>query len=182
MTEIKVYYTESGEDSDLLLRRAASLYTGLDAAEFVTFRERGRKPVFVLHPKLHASVSHSGGVWAAAFSDTRPVGMDIQERMEVRRYESIARRYYHPKEADAVLSSADPMAEFCHIWCRKEAAVKQSGRGIDGSFAKFDSTENPAEVFGKRLVLTEFEIPSHPEMFGIVAFPGEITVTPVFME
>ena len=79
MTEITVYYRPMGEErSEVLLRLAASRFTGIPPGEFEILREPGKKPLFLRPPDLYASVSHSGGVWAAAFSREFPVGLDIQ--------------------------------------------------------------------------------------------------------
>ena len=168
---IDVYYlNQGGLSSDLLLRCAAARFTGLDPAEFETVRKYGKKPFFRIHPEIHASVSHSGGIWAAALTREGPVGLDIQLLRISPRRESIARRYFHPEEAAAVSSSPDPDAAFSRIWCRKEAAVKLSGRGIDGDFSSFDTTApEPISVFGSPLYLRDFRLPGREDIFACAA-------------
>ena len=175
MKEIAVYWLKQGAlSSELLLRSAASRFTGQDPLEFETAREFGRKPYFIRYPELSASVSHSGGIWAAALTFEGPVGLDIQLPVRSPRRDAIARRYFHPKEAEAVFASSDPDAVFSRIWCRKEASVKLSGRGIDGAFHTFDVTEpDPVAVFGDPLYLTDFTLP--PEAGSVpacLAFPA----------
>ena len=172
MNVIDVFYLlQGGLPSDLLLRRAASRFTGLDSAEYGTVREYGKKPFFRTHPELHASVSHSGGYWAAALTFDGPVGLDIQLRRVSPRRGCIAERYFHPREAEAVLASPDPDAAFSRIWCRKEAAVKLSGRGIDGEFSSFDAAgPDPVSVFGSPLFLTDFRLPGADGLFACAAF------------
>ena len=160
-----IYFTVSDEASGALLRRAASRFTGLDPAVFDTRREKGKKPAFVRFPALFFSVSHSGGVWAAAFSRGCPVGLDIQKTVVPGHSDGIARRYFHPNEREAYLRADDRTAAFLRIWSRKEAAVKVSGRGIDGAFSSFDATGDEADVFGKRLYLADFSLPGHPSLF-----------------
>ena len=180
MTELTIYYTEqAGRASDSLLREAAARYTGWDPAECETVREPWKKPVFARHPELCASVSHSGGVWAAAFAWDTGVGLDIQEPVAVRRMAGIARRFYHLAEREAWEHADDPAAEFVRIWCRKEAAAKQSGRGIDGSFALFDTTEEPSAVFGETLFLRDFTLPDFPALFCAAAYPEPFEVRAV---
>lgn len=171
MTVIDVFWlSQGGVSSDLLLRRAAARFTGLDQAEFETVRGYGKKPFFRPHPEIHASVSHSGGIWAAALTREGPVGLDIQLLRVSPRRDSIARRYFHPKEAAAVFSSPDPDAAFSRIWCRKEAAVKLSGRGIDGDFSSFDTTApEPVSVFGSPLYLRDFRLPEREDVFACAA-------------
>lgn len=172
MTEIIVFWTAQGSrSSDFLLRTAASCFTGLDPLEFETMREFGKKPVFARHPEIFASVSHSGGIWAAALTSTGPVGLDIQLPVRSPRRDAIARRFFHPKEAEAVLSSSDPDEAFSRIWCRKEAAVKLSGRGIDRGFSSFDTTgPDPVSVFGAPLFLKDFRLPGGDGMLACAAF------------
>ena len=177
MTEITVYYTvQAGRASDLLLREAAARFTGLDAAAFTTVREPGKRPVFAVHPEIRVSVSHSGGIWAAALSRETDVGLDIQELVAVRRMAGIARRFYHPAEREVWERADDPAAMFVRLWCRKEAAVKQTGRGIDGSFALFDATRDICEVFGETLILTDFCLPDFPALFCAAAYPEAFEV------
>lgn len=178
MTVIDVYYLSQGKfPSDFLLRCAAARFAGLDPAEFETVREYGKKPYFRTHPEIHASVSHSGGIWAAALTRDGPVGLDIQLLRVSPRRESIAGRYFHPNEAAAVSSSPDPDGTFSRIWCRKEAAVKLSGRGIDGEFSSFDTTApEPVSVFGSPLVLLDFRLPGREDIFACVAHEASFTL------
>lgn len=100
-------------------------------------RERG-KPYFPNLQGLHFSVSHSGEVFACAFSDA-PVGIDIQEKKpregEADRCRNVAKRFFHPDEIDAL--DADTVRAFYAIWTAKEAYVKLTGQGIDGDFREF---------------------------------------------
>lgn len=127
------------EDSHTLLRRAASLLTGLDESEFHTAKADQGKPYFVSHPELHFSVSHSGDFWICVFAADE-IGCDIQLHTEPRRADAIVRRYFHPNEQAAYHASDDGLTAFHRIWCRKEAAVKRTGHGIDRTFAETDTT------------------------------------------
>ena len=173
---IDVYYlSQGGFSSDFLLRYAAARFTGLDPEQFETVREYGKKPYFRTHPDLYASVSHSGGIWAAALTRDGPVGLDIQLLRRSPRRESIAGRYFHPNEAAA--RAPDPDAAFSRIWCRKEAAVKLSGRGIDGDFSSFDTTaEGAVSVFGSPLVLRDFRLPGREDLFACAAHEAPFTL------
>ena len=172
MTAVDVYYLpQKNRPSDLLLRTAASRFTGLAPEEFDTVREYGKKPTFRIHPELFASVSHSDGVWACALTYEGPVGLDIQLKRCMPRRDGIARRYFHPDEAEAVRSAGDPDAAFSRIWCRKEASVKLSGRGIDGEFASFNTASpDPVTVFGSPLYLTDFSLPGYADLYASAAF------------
>ena len=187
MEKVTVCYREQGGASSReLLRMAASRFTGLGEDQFATVPlplptdgdadagegKRYRKPIFLLHPELYASVSHSGGVWACALTYGGPVGLDVQILTHPGRLEGIVRRFFHPEEAEAVLSvpDGDRAAAFTRMWCRKEAAVKQSGRGIDGQFARFSAVPSPADVLGQELYFTDFDLPGFPEIFCCAAY------------
>ena len=173
MTEVTVYYTASSLSSETLLRRAAARFAEVGEDSVDVLREPGEKPVILSPKSVHASVSHSGGVWAAAFSRDCALGLDLQKIVDVRRREGILRRYFHPDEGDYVRLSDNPARAFCEVWSRKEAAVKQSGRGIDGEFASFSSVPDVAAVFGCRLRLLPVSIPERPDLVGALAVPAE---------
>lgn len=127
------------KDSHTLLRCAASLLTGLDPSEFETEKAPQGKPYFTRHPELYFSVSHSGEWWIAAFA-SREIGCDIQQHTEPKRMDAIVRRYFHPAEQAMYDAAEDRLTVFHRIWCRKEAAVKRTGHGIDRTFAETDTT------------------------------------------
>ncbi len=190
MKTVTVFHTASGESSDALLRRAAALFTApcADAsgpALFDTVREPGKKPFFARCPELFFSVSHSGGVWAAAFSRDFPVGLDIQKIVTVRSMEGILRRFFHPAEREAVLAAPDPdrPRAFCRMWSRKEAAVKLSGRGIDNGFSAFDASDIalPVPVFGETVFLTDFSLPGRGELVCALAAPVQTRIETVLL-
>ena len=105
---------------------------------FEIVRHEAGKPFFTNLPDLHFSVSHSGEIFACAFSDT-PVGIDIQEYKnrpdESERCKKIANRFFHPDEIDAL--DADTVSAFYAIWTAKEAYVKLTGEGITSDFSSF---------------------------------------------
>ncbi len=190
MKKLTVYWTEqNGRSSDDLLRKTAARFAGLPPGECETVRAHGKKPVFRFHPELYASVSHSGGIWACALTTDGPVGLDLQLRTGPKRMEQIARRYFHPAEAAAVFAADDPAEEFTRIWCRKEAAAKQSGRGIDALFGSFCTVraanegatgpDGPFDILGTELCLTEFRLPGIPDLYCCTAapFPHEVEAT-----
>ena len=171
--------------SDEMLRLAASLFAGIPAEELETVREPGKKPFFRDHPEIFSSVSHSGGVWACALARNGPVGLDIQVRTVPRARERIMDKYFRPEERAYVRACADPDGAFSRLWCRKEAAVKMSGRGIDALFADYSAVtegESPIDAFPSppmtlrdtpdgTLFLTEFALPAFPNLFASLVLP-----------
>ena len=134
------------EDSHTLLRRAASRLTGLPEEEFITEKAPLGKPFFPRCRSLHFSVSHSGDLWLCAFASLR-IGCDVQLHTEPRRPDAIAERYFHPNEQEVYRNAEDKLTVFHRIWCRKEAAVKRTGHGIDRTFALTDTTVPDCGVY-----------------------------------
>jgi len=112
------------------IRRAAAIYTGLDAREFVISQTPSGKPILE-NSDLHFNLSHSGGEVVAAFS-AAPVGLDIESPGRSRDFAGIARRFFSPEEA-AQISTEDG---FLRIWTAKEAMLKLAGTGLAGGLAE----------------------------------------------
>ena len=130
--------TESTDAAVLSLAREYCALSGLPEGDFTLARTERGKPYFPNYPSVLFSVSHSGGIFACAFSG-EPVGVDIQEYKnrpdEAERCRKIAARFFHRDEIDAL--DADTVSAFYNIWTAKEAYVKLTGQGIDGDFAEF---------------------------------------------
>lgn len=142
---IPIYLTAHTAPSHTLLARAAALSTGLPEADFGALHTLpGGKPVFSRHPALQFSLSHSGDLWACAFSDA-PVGLDIQKIVE-KPVERLSRRWFHP--AETAYLEAHGFSRFFEVWCAKESVVKYLGTGIDGSFQKFAAADENGLLAG----------------------------------
>ena len=79
---------------------------------------------------LHTSLSHSGDMIAAAISDGRPVGVDIQQLVPGLDVAGLSARFFPPDEASYVAAGRDASVcsdRFAHLWARKEAVVKAVG-------------------------------------------------------
>ena len=138
---VYLFLTEKNDSTDAAVLRLAREYcalTGTAEGDFTVARRERGKPYFPNYPSLHFSVSHSGDIFACAFSD-EPIGLDVQEYKhrpdEAERCRKIAARFFHRDEIDAL--DADTVSAFYNIWTAKEAYVKLTGQGIDGDFAEF---------------------------------------------
>lgn len=109
------------------IRRAASLYTGIPPRDLQILPGTNGKPFFQ-NGGIHFNLSHSGSAVVAAFSRF-PVGIDVESRGRCRDFEGIARRYFHPSEADLV-SKSNNEEQFLRLWTGKEAMLKLSGEGL----------------------------------------------------
>ncbi len=133
--------TTSGEElSHELARDAVINYCsqkGIDFDDKVnrwSEAEKG-KPYFADLP-VHFNVSHSGMLWVCMVGDA-PCGIDIQvgQQMNVRKYDSIIRRYYTQNEQD--FCDRYGTEGFFRIWAHREAFGKYTGEGFYGKMPDF---------------------------------------------
>jgi len=137
------------------IRRAAAIYTGLDPSELMVSTSAAGKPYFE-NADLHFNVSHSGGVVVAAFSGS-PVGIDIEVPGRCRDVVEIARRFFHPDEAERC-SCED---EFLRLWTAKEAMLKLAGTGLSGGIADArPGVDGRGEVGGRGVWIQRFRVGS----------------------
>jgi len=75
------------------------------------------------------NLSHGGSVILLAFTDSAPVGVDIEPETAGGAWREVSPRL-HPLERAELASAADPTATFLKIWTRKEAVAKAVGSGL----------------------------------------------------
>jgi 4'-phosphopantetheinyl transferase len=80
------------------------------------------------------NLAHSGGTALFAFGMEREVGVDVELLRAGVDEAAIAKRYFHPQEAEALLALPDSerRPEFFRLWTRKEAYLKAGGEGMSG--------------------------------------------------
>ncbi len=116
----------------------------LPSGDTLTISRSSRgKPFLPTLPGWHISVTHSGKWFICAFSQMQ-IGIDLQEhsllpgetgQQALDRYLKIARRFFHPMEADYVALA--PQDNFFPVWTAKESFVKYTGQGMDADFDAF---------------------------------------------
>lgn len=113
-------------DAYALLSYAVQQMYSLDNLPTIRRNEHG-KPFFADHPQLHFNLSHSGTFALCALDDS-PVGVDI----EVIRphHPRLAERICSPTELAWVTAQPDSHRALLSLWTKKEARVKQDGRGL----------------------------------------------------
>lgn len=120
----------------LLLRAGLALWgVGADDAD-IGIDEQG-KPWCRTRPDVHFSLSHSGGMVLGIFSDTGPVGADI-ERERACAPRGVAERFFHPDEVCFLHALPDETQQrdaFMRMWTLKESYAKATGLGIAGTLA-----------------------------------------------
>ncbi|MCD7982165.1 MAG: 4'-phosphopantetheinyl transferase superfamily protein [Clostridiales bacterium] len=125
----KIYYCkwDRAVASHELLRQAVSRYLGREPEAFtVCQRKEHGKPFVKELPEVHFSISHSGGFWVCALSDTE-VGLDLQICYQGDS-EKLAHRFFHPSEVAWLEEHG--FKEFSWMWACKESYVKYTGVGL----------------------------------------------------
>jgi 4'-phosphopantetheinyl transferase len=88
---------------------------------------------------LHFNLSHSDDLALILVAKGCEIGIDVEQVRDVSRLEHIARRFFHPAEAAAVLATdaAARNEAFLRCWTAKEAVLKAYGTGIADSLDAF---------------------------------------------
>ena len=100
---------------------------GLNVPEIAT-EPRG-KPYFVNSP-VHFSISHTKRRVFCALSD-RPIGIDAEEADRQINLQ-LAEKILSPAEYGRYLQADDRRTALLRLWVLKEAAAKQTGKGLCG--------------------------------------------------
>jgi 4'-phosphopantetheinyl transferase len=124
------------------LRRLLGEYLHVEPTSIeLTFDENQKPHLASQHATadLHFNVSHSGDLAVIGFALGCEVGIDVEQLRDVGHLEQIARRFFHPSETNAVLSTAESARNlaFLRCWTGKEAILKALGTGIVGNLAGF---------------------------------------------
>ncbi len=116
---------------------------GLRERQMVTAQGRYGKPYFPERPDIRFSLSHSGQMAMAVFSDTE-TGCDIQQMKEPN--EKLARRFFCREETDWLLaaeSETERKIRFYRLWTLKESYLKATGEGLHLAMDSFCFSMDP---------------------------------------
>jgi 4'-phosphopantetheinyl transferase len=89
------------------------------------------RPYFSKLPQIHLSLSHSGLIAAAVFSDSSKVGIDVEEIRAVSFEElQISHQYFSKDESDFLggLSGTEQELEFYRLWTKYESQYKYNSQ------------------------------------------------------
>ncbi|MFT4247282.1 MAG: 4'-phosphopantetheinyl transferase superfamily protein, partial [Pseudomonas sp.] len=93
---------------------------------------RGRP--WLLPPLAHVGTgwSHSGGQLLVGLGERMRLGVDLERQRPRPRMREVARRFFHPQEADWLDALEDTALSewFFRLWCAKEALLKAHGHGL----------------------------------------------------
>jgi phosphopantetheine--protein transferase-like protein len=86
---------------------------------------------YLTESNFHVSISHTNNLGALQVSETKKVGIDIQEYSPV--VNRIKTKFCNPKELDYISTlNPEEQEDFLHkTWCAKEACFKYFGENVD---------------------------------------------------
>ena len=105
------------------------------------------KPELAGDNSLRFNLSHSGDLAIVGLAKASPVGVDVERIRPVHEVEGVARRFFRPEEADAVLArnGRERIRAFFRIWTRKESLLKLTGEGLHRPLNTLLSTDLETE-------------------------------------
>lgn len=92
------------------------------------------------------NIAHTKDYFALALTQNALIGIDIESTNKHTDILGIAKRFFHPEEYQALLTTADPQDLFFRIWTQKEAFVKAIGKGLSFGLEKFCVDTNHAKI------------------------------------
>ena len=107
---------------------------GLCEKDMIYEKNKYGKPYFARFPDIHFSVSHSGNMAVAAFSE-KEIGCDVEKLREADI--KIAERFFRPEEKQYISSHRDQNFAFLRLWTLKESFLKALGTGISRPLDSF---------------------------------------------
>lgn len=90
------------------------------------------------------NLSHAGDYALIGFTKNNPIGVDIELVKENHELISLAKRFFHKDEIDALtlIDSEKRTDYFYEIWTKKEAVIKAFGKGLSQDLNSFSVTSN----------------------------------------
>ncbi len=143
-------------DSSAFIQRRAALreilaaYLGIAPREVAFIQNEFGKPALSTEQArdgLSFNASHSASVAVVAVGRAGAIGIDIEQLRPMVDAESIAGRYFAPREAAtfAALHPRGRIEGFFNAWTRKEAVVKALGGGLSIPLDSFEVSLRPGE-------------------------------------
>ncbi len=161
------------------LRRILSRYLRCAPADLAFDYSPHGKPALPGDNPLSFNLSHSGDWAVCAVTLSRRVGVDIELIRPDLASETIAERFFSPREAAELraLPRHEQPAAFFRCWTRKEAFVKARGEGLSLPLDRFDVTLRPGEPPALLRTLDDPREAARWSMAALSAPPGyEATV------
>lgn len=124
------------------LRTLLGRYQQVPLSELAYMKGDHGKPVLVSNshsPSLHFNLSHSGEYALLGLCRAHPLGVDIEQKHDLRDAAGLIKRFFTDEEAKAFadLSGGALLDRFFRLWTCKEALLKAEGLGIQGGLDSF---------------------------------------------
>jgi 4'-phosphopantetheinyl transferase len=98
--------------------------------------------------RIEFNLSHTQGLAVLVVTESRSVGVDIEHTHQELDVAAIAQRFFNPDEQAYLFShEAGPARKevFFRLWTRKEAFLKEGGRGLAGNLTTVNASSWPVE-------------------------------------
>lgn len=131
--------------AEVLIRIIACNDLGVQNTEITFLRNDYGKPKISEYPEYHFNISHTNNCIIAAFSNY-PIGVDIEKvsKPDIR----IAERFFTSAELKYILRSDSEQNErFYEIWTKKEAYIKNLGKGFFMPLNSFNVLSKDLSVY-----------------------------------
>lgn len=127
---------------ELLVRALACRLYGVKNNEILFTQNRHGKPRIVGLPHFHFNISHSHNAMVVAIAE-KSVGIDIERLRDADL--NIANRFFSTQERAFIVNQTNKQSDFqrrfYEIWTKKEAYLKQIGKGLSIPLNTFDVIE-----------------------------------------
>ena len=131
------------------LRAIIGAYLDVPAARLVfSYNEYGRPALAGEYAgALSFNLSHSGSAALLAVTQSREVGVDIEEYDPTKGDAAVAENYFSPAEVASFRAVPHPLQAraFLNCWTRKESYIKAQGMGLSLPLDSFDVALTPGE-------------------------------------
>ncbi len=136
-----------------LLRQILGRYVNQNPAQLRLIYGPNGKPSLIGYGTEHMlqfNVAHSDNLALYAFTQGRPIGIDVEKMRELSDVDGLAKRFFSAREYSAwqSLAHGDRLAAFFKCWTSKEAFIKALGEGLSYPLDQFDVSLNPDEPAG----------------------------------
>lgn len=147
--EIHLWFCEFSAGSDTralaqrLLLHLLSAYAGRPVCSADLDTGEHGKPCLAGGPGFN--LSHSGNAAVVALAAGLELGVDLERPGRRRPHAELARRFFCPREADAVAAAEGAAREalFLQLWTAKEAVLKALGRGLAFGLERLEFAAGP---------------------------------------
>jgi len=132
-----------------LLRRLLAGYLETEASWIkFEYSSQGKPRVKAVgKDRLEFNISHTQDLGLYGFTLNRRLGVDVEYVREFKEVESIAKRFFAPKEYGEIkaLKPQQQQEAFFRAWTGKEAYLKATGEGLGGGLDQVEIELNPQQ-------------------------------------